>query len=64
VPVQPVVATHSGHEHLFKHWVEHYTDAGGLHRMDLVVSEGGGAPIYAYTGEPHVDDYKKANDQR
>jgi 3',5'-cyclic AMP phosphodiesterase CpdA len=52
----------SGHEHLFEHWVEHYTDAGGLHRMDLVVSGGGGAPIYAYTGEPNLDDYLKANE--
>ncbi len=52
----------SGHEHLFEHWVEHYTDASGLHRMDLVVSGGGGAPIYAYTGEPNVDDYLKANE--
>ena len=42
----------SGHEHLFEHWVEHYTDATGPHRMDLVVSGGGGAPIYAYKGEP------------
>ena len=42
----------SGHEHLFEHWVEHYTDASGSHRMDLIVSGGGGAPIYNYTGEP------------
>ena len=52
----------SGHEHLFEHWVEHYTDASGTHRMDLVVSGGGGAPIYAYTGEPNLDDYLKTND--
>ena len=52
----------SGHEHLFEHWVEHYTDPSGLHRMDLVVSGGGGAPIYAYTGEPNLDDYLKANE--
>ena len=30
--------------------------------MDLVVSGGGGAPIYAYTGEPNLDDYVKTND--
>jgi len=52
----------SGHEHLFEHWVEHYTDATGTHRMDLVVSGGGGAPIYAYTGEPDLHDYLKANE--
>jgi calcineurin-like phosphoesterase family protein len=52
----------SGHEHLFEHWVEHYTDAIGLHRMDLVVSGGGGAPIYSYSGEPDLGDYLKANE--
>jgi Calcineurin-like phosphoesterase len=51
----------SGHEHLFEHWVEHYSDSSGTHRMDLIVSGGGGAPIYAYTGEPDVTDYLKAN---
>ena len=57
-----VRAVFSGHEHLFEHWVEHYTDAGGTHRMDLVVSGGGGAPIYPYTGEPKLDEYLKANE--
>lgn len=52
----------SGHEHLFEHWVEHYTDASGPHRMDLVVSGGGGAPIYPYMGEPDLRDYLKANE--
>lgn len=52
----------SGHEHLFEHWVEHYTDTSGTHRMDLVVSGGGGAPLYAYTGEPNLDDYLKKNE--
>jgi len=56
-----VRAVFSGHEHLFEHWVEHYTDAGGAHRMDLIVSGGGGAPIYPYTGEPDLRDYLKAN---
>jgi len=51
----------SGHEHLFEHWVERYTDASGAHRMDLLVSGGGGAPIYPYTGEPDLRDYLKAN---
>ncbi|HEV7612252.1 MAG TPA: metallophosphoesterase [Steroidobacteraceae bacterium] len=57
-----VRAVFSGHEHLFEHWVEHYTDAAGPQRMDLVVSGGGGAPLYAYMGEPNVRDYMKSND--
>ena len=57
-----VRAIFSGHEHLFEHWVEHYTDATGTHRMDLVVSGGGGAPIYPYLGEPDVEGYLKANE--
>jgi len=52
----------SGHEHLFEHWVEHYMDASGPHRMDLVVSGGGGAPIYTYSGEPDLREYLKANE--
>lgn len=55
-------AVFSGHEHLFEHWVERYADAGGPHRMDLVVSGGGGAPIYAYSGEPDLSEYLKANE--
>jgi Calcineurin-like phosphoesterase len=57
-----VRAVFSGHEHLFEHWVEHYTDPGGVHRMDLVVSGGGGAPLYGYTGEPNLESYLKANE--
>jgi hypothetical protein len=57
-----VRAVFSGHEHLFEHWVEHYADASGVHRMDLVVSGGGGAPIYAYTGESNLEGYLKANE--
>jgi hypothetical protein len=57
-----VRALFSGHEHLFEHWVEHYTDASGRHRMDLIVSGGGGAPIYTYTGEPNLEEYLKANE--
>jgi hypothetical protein len=52
----------SGHEHLFEHWVEHYTDSAGTHRMDLVISGGGGAPIYPYTGEPDLKSYLKQNE--
>lgn len=51
----------SGHEHLFEHWVEHYSDQSGSHRMDLVVSGGGGAPLYNYSGEPDLRDYLEAN---
>jgi 3',5'-cyclic AMP phosphodiesterase CpdA len=56
-----VRAVFSGHEHLFEHWVEHYADPSGTHRMDFLVSGGGGAPPYAYQGEPNLDDYLKAN---
>ena len=41
--------------------MEHYTDSTGLHRMDFVVSGGGGAPRYGYLGEPDLNDYVKAN---
>lgn len=47
----------TGHEHLFEHWVERYTDASGSHRIDEIVSGGGGAPLYAYTGEPDLREY-------
>ena len=57
-----VRAVFSGHEHLFEHWVEHYTDPSGVHRMDLVVSGGGGAPLYGYTGESNLESYLKANE--
>lgn len=57
-----VRAVFSGHEHLFDHWVERYADASGQHRMDLVVSGGGGALIYPYMGEPDLREYLKANE--
>lgn len=47
----------TGHEHLFEHWVERYTDATGEHRIDEVVSGGGGAPLYGYQGEPDTRQY-------
>jgi hypothetical protein len=50
----------TGHEHLFEHWVERYKDETGQYRMDEIVSGGGGAPLYAYTGEPDLHDYVKA----
>jgi hypothetical protein len=53
-----------GHEHLYEHWVERYADAAGPHRIDEIVSGGGGAPLYAYTGEPDLRDYRaSAGDQ-
>jgi len=52
----------SGHDHLFEHWVERYEDsAGNKYRLDHVVTGGGGAPLYAYAGDPDIRDYTKAN---
>ena len=50
----------TGHEHLFEHWVERYSDASGTHRMDQIVSGGGGAPLYKYAGEPDLTSYLAA----
>jgi 3',5'-cyclic AMP phosphodiesterase CpdA len=55
-----VAAVLGGHDHEFEHYVEHYTDNTGVHRMDLIVTAGGGAPLYAYTGEPDTADYLAA----
>jgi hypothetical protein len=52
-----VAAVLGGHDHEFEHFVEHYTDNTGVHRMDLIISAGGGAPLYAYSGEPDTADY-------
>lgn len=50
-----------GHEHLFEHFVERYRDASGRpRRIDQVVTGGGGAPLYAYTGEPDLRAYVAA----
>src|SRR5262249_30222025 len=51
----------TGHEHLFEHWVERYSDETGPHRIDEIVSGGGGAPLYSYTGEPNLREYVAAN---
>jgi hypothetical protein len=52
----------TGHEHLFEHWVERYRDSTGRpRRMDQIVSGGGGAPLYAYTGEPDLRPYVAAS---
>jgi hypothetical protein len=58
-----VTALFTGHEHLFEHWVEHYQDAGttNKHRMDVIVTGGGGAPLYGYRGEPRLADYINAS---
>ena len=53
--------TITGHDHLFDHWVEHYVDHGTTYRMDHVVTGGGGAPTYAYVGEPDLRAYVAAN---
>ncbi|MEO7363423.1 MAG: metallophosphoesterase, partial [Gemmatimonadaceae bacterium] len=63
----PLFRTHhvrlvlTGHEHLYEHWVERYVDASGTHRIDQIVSGGGGAPLYAYTGEPDLREYLTQN---
>jgi len=63
----PLFRTHhvrlllTGHEHLYEHWVERYVDASGTHRIDQIVSGGGGAPLYAYTGEPDLREYISKN---
>jgi hypothetical protein len=51
----------SGHDHLFEHWVEYYEDAGKRFRLDHVVTGGGGAPLYSFTGKPDVQEYLQAN---
>ncbi|MFY9557717.1 MAG: metallophosphoesterase [Blastocatellia bacterium] len=49
----------TGHEHLFEHWVERYEDAEGKHRLDHILTGGGGAPLYPYRGEPDLREYVK-----
>jgi len=50
----------AGHDHMFEHWVERYEDETGKYRMDHVLTGGGGAPLYAYAGDPDTRDYIKA----
>jgi hypothetical protein len=52
--------TITGHDHLYDHWVERYTEAGVGYRRDDVVTGGGGAPIYTYRGEPEMKAYLAA----
>jgi hypothetical protein len=56
-----VRAFFNGHEHYFEHWVERYEDASGKHRLDHVLTGGGGAPLYAYAGDPDTRQYIKDN---
>jgi 3',5'-cyclic AMP phosphodiesterase CpdA len=57
-----VKAIFAGHEHFFEHWVERYADGTGQpHRLDHVITGGGGAPLYSYQGEPDLRDYLKDN---
>lgn len=49
-----------GHDHMFEHWVERYEDSVGKHRLDHVLTGGGGAPLYTYAGDPDTRDYIKA----
>lgn len=51
----------TGHEHLYEHWIERYRDVtGGQRRMDQLVTGGGGAPIYPFTGVPDLRAYRAA----
>jgi len=50
----------TGHEHLFEHWVERYEQGGHKHRLDQVVTGGGGAPIYTFQGRPDLREYLAA----
>lgn len=52
--------TITGHDHLYDHWVERYTDNGQAFRLDHIVTGGGGGPIYTYRGEPDVNAYLAA----
>ena len=50
----------TGHDHLFDHWVERYASDGVTYRIDQLVTGGGGAPHYAYVGEPDLRAYLAA----
>ncbi len=57
-----VRAVLTGHEHLFEHWVETWVDKDKKkHRMDQLVTGGGGAPLAYYHGEPATGDYINAD---
>jgi calcineurin-like phosphoesterase family protein len=50
----------AGHDHLFDHYIERYSDSAGNHRLDHIVTGGGGGPIYRYSGEPDLRRYADA----
>jgi hypothetical protein len=50
----------AGHDHLFDHWVEHYSAGAVTRRIDCLVTGGGGAPPYGYSGEPDLRPYLAA----
>jgi 3',5'-cyclic AMP phosphodiesterase CpdA len=50
----------TGHEHLYEHWVERWEEGGRHHRLDEIVTGGGGAPLYAFAGRPDLRDYLAA----
>jgi 3',5'-cyclic AMP phosphodiesterase CpdA len=50
----------AGHEHLYEHWVERYEQGGRRHRLDQIVTGGGGAPLYTFQGRPELRDYTQA----
>ncbi|HET7697270.1 MAG TPA: metallophosphoesterase [Vicinamibacterales bacterium] len=50
----------TGHEHQYDHFVERYDDQGVTHRMDVIVTGGGGAPITTYYGEQDLRAYLAA----
>jgi 3',5'-cyclic AMP phosphodiesterase CpdA len=49
--------TITGHDHLLDHFVERFTVNGTEYRRDDVVTGGGGAPSYAYSGEQDLTAY-------
>jgi 3',5'-cyclic AMP phosphodiesterase CpdA len=53
--------TIAGHDHLFDHFVERYSDGGIDYRRDDVITGGGGAPTYRYRGEPEIEKYLAAS---
>jgi len=50
----------TGHDHLFDHFVERYSNDGATYRLDCLVTGGGGAPKYGYAGEPDLRGYLAA----
>ena len=51
----------TGHDHLFEHWVERFRDStGASRRMDQLVTGGGGAPLYSFSGVPNLRSYAAA----